>query len=430
MNSNSDLSVRLARALKNANDIQLAGDDQELLNDLRGDAAIILKDSSSFRAETVLPLCQELEAIVENHETDATITDAVASSSSLFMPPSPASIQQDLSAKFQELSSSFAIARNNASTPSPSSAPPAYAHISRPSELITGKVVLPPTTNDEITTFLSSASFKTPLPPCPTIIKAPEPGRWIELRCHICGGNATQLALTPLRGLEAFSTHLRYFHGVQKVSDVRTMRKCWFRDVDEKEVRGILEVGRSVGAPFVEAVAVSKEKRQDLKDNTKVQAGGVPGRKDGKKTAAPKKEDKDEEDAEYVADMGSSSASSKKTDRPAEADTNSRRSSRIADIRRAVGQTIPQRSVPSAAKKAKRVRKRSEEETGHEIDRLWWDVEERIYKTEQDVWLADLNDKAKVEGLLESRKAYRGTAGENKKSNDGAETDDPTGETA
>ncbi|KAM3415195.1 hypothetical protein BST61_g10315 [Cercospora zeina] len=445
MTSSSDLSMRLARALEIANTVQLSGDDQELLDDLSGDAAIILKDSGSFRAETVLPLCQELESIIENHATNAAIDSVVTGRNTSPVPSQSAPSDQESRARSPSASarvsatSLFDQARSitfsTSSTPEPkpqnSSAPRAPAHLPKYPNPSRGKPHHPAMPSHETTAFLTSATFKTLLPTCPTIIKAPEPHRWIELRCSICGGNATRIALTPLRGLVAFSTHLRYFHGVKRPSEEATMKRCTVREVDEGEVREILEVG-SAGGSFVGLVGVSREKREREKVGSggtdRAGRGGEVVENYGKKVGWGKRKGGEDEE-EYVG--GTSAANTTTADGTSSAaDTNARRSSRIADMKRAAEQDGLGPSAVSAARKPKRVRDMSEEGAGENIDRLWWDVEQRIYQTEQDVWLADLNAKAKDEGLLEGRRPYDGEAAGNREGGNEAETDDAMDETA
>ncbi|CAK1356490.1 hypothetical protein CB0940_10951 [Cercospora beticola] len=378
-NSNSNAMGRLFCAYNNVAMVKLSdAQEQELLQDLLDDAKIILKDPGTYTAATVLPLCEQLESTLEAY--NASIDGPYTGTSS--MPPPPAPLHRKAAAQPQPADDGDATTSSLG--------------------VVGGKEVIPPMSDDEIDSFLASATYKTLVPPCTTIIRAAEKGRWIELRCRTCGGNCTQAGHTPLRGLSSFSTHMQYFHGIPRASDAQTLKQCSFRNVEELEVRAILAMG-TAGAPFVELVEVSKEKKMASagKGTTEV----VEMRKKGggtKKVVVRQARDQDRDD--YMGDVSSSTApqaSLTTTD-----DSTGRRSSRIADKKRAMEQADAQEPAARPAKRQRKSRM-SDETAEYEVDRLWYDVEEMVYKTEQNVWLADLNGKAEEAGLLEGRAPMR-----------------------
>ncbi|PPJ50242.1 hypothetical protein CBER1_07182 [Cercospora berteroae] len=379
-NSNSNAMGRLFCAYNNVANVKLSdAEEQELLQDLLDDARIILKDPGTYTAATVLPLCEQLESTLEAY--NATIDGPYAGTSSIPPPPAPpkrkAAAQAQAAESGDEAASSLGVAG--------------------------GKEVVPPMSDNEIDHFLASATPKTLVPACTTIIKAAEKGRWIELRCRThCGGNCTQAGHTPLRGLSSFSTHMQYYHGVPRASDAQTLKQCFFRNVEEQEVRAILAMG-TAGAPFVELVEVTEEEKKS--SGSAVTTELVEVRKKGggtRKVVARQARDMDGD--EYMGGVSSSTAPQAGV--TTADDTTRRHSSRIADKKRAAVQADAEQSEARPAKRQRKSRM-SEETAEYEVDRLWYDVEERVYKVEQDVWRAELNGKAEEAGLLEGRAPMR-----------------------
>ncbi|GIZ49900.1 hypothetical protein CKM354_001291700 [Cercospora kikuchii] len=377
--TNSNAMGRLFCAYNNVVNVKLsAAEDQELLQDLLDDARIILKDPGTYTAATVEPLCDQLESILEAY--NAAIDWPTAGASSMPPPPAPLSRKHAAQSKPAEsgdtATSSLGVAG--------------------------GKEVVPPMSDDEIDHFLASATFKTLLPPCTTIIKAAEKGRWIELRCRTCGGNCTQAGHTPLRGLSSFSTHMQYFHGVPRASDAQTLKQCFFRNVEEHEVRAILAMG-TAGALFVELVEVSKEKKTASGGKFTTDLVDVPKKGGGRKKVVVRQA-RDEDGDEYMG--GVSSSTEAQASLTTADDEPRRRSSRIADKKQVIEQADDERTDARPAKRQRKSRM-SDETAEYEVDQLWYDVEDRVYKVEQHVWLADLNSKAEDAGLLKGRAPMR-----------------------